>query len=70
MELIQSEREAYRKERQELLNRIAVPEKRIIDRPEPREAPPAPRDEAEMAFVGGIVPEGVSVGYVGANDDN
>ena len=67
MALLENERESHRRERQELLNRIAAPEKRIVD-PVEREPAPPPVDEKEFAYVGGVVPDGVSVGYLGDTD--
>lgn len=64
MQLLADEREAHRKERQELLNRLAQPETRVVDSPsEPRVAVP-PRDALELAFVGREVPDGISVGSI------
>lgn len=64
MELLEAEREAHRKERQELLNRLANPAAVQVDVPLEREpvGPPL-RDTLEMAYVGGEVPDGVTVGY-------
>lgn len=62
MELLADEREAHRKERQELLNRLAKPDIRVSDAPtEPRVAIP-PKDMAELQFIGREVPDGISVG--------
>lgn len=61
MNLLAEEREAHRKERQELLNRIAHPERVIVDAQEPVVVEP-PRDAAELAFIGREVPDGHSLG--------
>lgn len=62
MQLLADEREAHRKERQELLNRIAAPESRIIDSPTELRIPEPSKDMMELAFIGREVPDGVSVG--------
>jgi hypothetical protein len=61
--LLEAEREAARKERQELLNRIAAPERVVVDG-SPAEHKPEPMTltDLELSFVGGEVPDGVSVG--------
>lgn len=48
-------------ERASLLDRIQHPQ-RVQVAPVEREAPEPPRDGAEMAYVGQIVPDGVQVG--------
>ena len=65
MQLLADEREAHRRERQELLNRIAAPERIVLD-PSPVEHRPEPlsQDDLELAFVGREVPDGASVGSV------
>lgn len=66
MQLLADEREAHRKERQELLNRLAKPDIRVNDAPsEPRVVVP-PRDFAELAFIGQEVPPGMNIGSEGA----
>jgi hypothetical protein len=63
MELLSTEREAHRKERQELLNRLAQPDRIQVDTPaEKREAQPMTTTDLELSFVGREVPDGVSVG--------
>ncbi|HTA98663.1 MAG TPA: hypothetical protein VK730_13605 [Solirubrobacteraceae bacterium] len=52
---------AAAEERQTLLNRIQHPERPIVPIVE-RESIEPPKDSAELAYVGGIVPEGVIVG--------
>jgi hypothetical protein len=48
-------------ERQSLLDRIQHPESRQVAAGEPTTYA-LPKDEAEMAYVGGFVPDGISVG--------
>lgn len=55
MALLAEEREAHRKERQELLNRIAAPERVIVD-PTVYEPVEPSKDLDELAFVGQEVP--------------
>ncbi len=63
MALLEKEREAARKERQELLNRIAQPARIQVDTPpEPRAAAPMTQDDLELAWVGREVPDGVDIG--------
>lgn len=68
MGLLHDEREAHRKERQELLNRIVAPERLIVDG-SPAEHPPQlmTQDDLELSFVGREVPDGVSVGSLRDN---
>lgn len=66
MKLVEDEREAHRLERQELLNRLAQPDRPLVD-VRPVEAVEPPHDDAEFAFVGSEVPEGVQVGELGRN---
>jgi len=68
MELLETERESFRKERQELLNRIAAPETRVVDpSPQPHQSV-APADQQELAFIGREVPDGISVGSLRSVD--
>ncbi len=61
MQLLEDEREAHRKERQELLNRLVEP-RVVVDAPrEPRVAVP-PHEPIELAYIGREVPAGVTVG--------
>lgn len=63
MELLSIEREAHRRERQELLNRIAAPERLVVDgSPIEHQPEPMTQTDQELAFVGREVPDGVSVG--------
>ena len=63
MLLLETEREAHRKERQELLNRIAAPAHIQVDTPaEPREPEHMTMEDIELSFVGGEVPPGIDVG--------
>ncbi len=63
MGLLADEREAHRKERQELLNRIAAPERVVVDGAAVPHLPvPMCRTDQELEFVGREVPDGVSVG--------
>jgi hypothetical protein len=63
MELLASEREAHRRERQELLNRIAAPDRIVLDAsPEIHEPQPMSATDMELAYVGGEVPDGISLG--------
>jgi hypothetical protein len=63
MVLLSQEREAHRKERQELLNRIAAPDRVVVDGAvAPHEPQPMTRTDQELEFVGREVPDGVSVG--------
>ena len=62
MQLLADEREAHRKERQELLNRLAKPEARIMDTPKEMRLATPSRDPIELAYVGQAVPDGVNVG--------
>ena len=63
MQLVADEREAHRRERQELLNRIAQPERIVTDSAEkPHEPQPMSATDLELAFIGGEVPAGVDVG--------
>lgn len=68
IQLLESEREAHRKERQELLNRIAAPERLVIDG-SPIEHQPdlMTKEDQELAFVGREVPDGVSLGSLRDN---
>lgn len=63
MALLSTEREAHRKERQELLNRIAYPERLVVDGSPVEHSPePMTKEDQELAFVGREVPDGVSLG--------
>lgn len=62
MELLTTEREAHRKERQELLNRLAQPETRIVDGPKELREATHSKEPSELAYIGQEVPPGVSVG--------
>ena len=63
MELLASEREAHRLERQQLMNRIAAPERVIVDGATiPHEPQPMSATDMELAYVGGEVPDGISLG--------
>ena len=55
------EREAWAQERQSLLDRIQFPDVRQVAPSEPVFHEP-PKDEAELAHIGQIVPEFVQVG--------
>ncbi len=55
------ERQAYESTLRSLLDRIQFPESRQIV-PGPQIAYEPPKDEAELAYVGGFVPDGISVG--------
>ncbi len=59
--------EAYEQERASLLDRIQHPEVRQVQPGEIVEHEP-PKDEAELAHVGQIVPEFVRVGETGAGN--
>ena len=61
LEDFKQEREAWATERQSLLDRIQFPEIRQITPSEPVIHEP-PKDEAELAQVGQIVPEFIQVG--------
>jgi hypothetical protein len=61
MALIEKEREAHRQEVASLLDRIQHPEVRQVQAGEPVEYEP-PRDLAELAQVGQVVPDGYDVG--------
>ena len=68
MGLLSTEREAHRKERQELLNRITG--QTVVDvSDEPHEAQPMTLTDLELSFVGGTVPDGVSVGSLRSADE-
>lgn len=60
--------EATARERRSLLDRIQHPQ-RVQVAPVEREPVEPPRDGAEMAYVGQIVPEGVQVGTDGPSND-
>lgn len=63
MGLLSTEREAHRKERQELLNRIAAPERVVLDgSPVPHAPQPLTQDDLELSFIGREVPSGATVG--------
>ena len=63
MQLLEEEREAHRRERQELLNRIAAPDRPIVDGATvPHEPEPMSQTDQELSYIGGEVPDGVSVG--------
>lgn len=63
MALLSTEREAHRRERQELLNRIAAPERLVVDgSPVAHEAQLMTATDLELSMVGREVPDGVSVG--------
>lgn len=63
MALLSTEREAHRKERQELLNRIAAPERLVVDSsPVEHNPEPMTQTDLELSFVGGEVPDGIDVG--------
>jgi hypothetical protein len=63
MSLLETEREAARRERQELLNRIAAPERVVVDSSSAEhEAQPMTPTDLELSMVGREVPDGVSVG--------
>ena len=68
MELLSQEREAHRRERQELLNRIAAPERILMDS-SPVEHKPEPMTpfEQELGLVGQEVPDGMSLGTLRDN---
>ena len=70
MELLENERDAHRKERQELLNRIAAPERLMVDSsPLPHDPQPMSQSDQELAFIGREVPDGVNLGSLRDNGD-
>ena len=70
MALLADEREAHRKERQELLNRIAAPERVVVDSSSAEHKPePLTPFEQELNLIGGEVPDGVSLGSLRDNGD-
>jgi hypothetical protein len=63
MGLLSAEREAHRKERQELLNRLAQPQVVRVDAPvEKVVAQTMTTTDLELSMVGREVPDGVTVG--------
>ena len=71
MALIADEREAHRRERQELLNRIAAPDRPIVDGATiPHEAQPMTPTDMELAYVGREVPDGISLGTLKDDGEN
>jgi hypothetical protein len=71
MNLLETEREAHRKERQELLNRIAAPAHIQVDTPaEPRQGELMTMEDIELSFVGGEVPDGIDVGSLREQNGN
>ena len=57
----EAERQRWEQERQILLDRIQHPESRQVA-PGPVIEYDPPKDEAELAYVGQMVPDGISVG--------
>jgi hypothetical protein len=63
LEHLKEQREEAREERRQLADRIQHPE-RVQVQPRADYVPPElPKDMAELAYVGGIVPEFVNVGH-------
>jgi len=60
-EALTKEREEWAKERKELLDRIQFPERKPVE-PGPMVEHEPPKDEAELAHIGQIVPDFVQVG--------